>query len=242
MYRVAVCDDEVGTCAQFENVIEEFAQKEGFQAETEGFYSGEALMKSLAEGQHFNLIFLDINLPDISGVEIGRAIRKEMDDERTHIVYVSQEAGYALELFKIRPLDFLVKPVKKEEIEEVLRTSRRLNYQDDQIFMFKQGRQEYFIPYYEILYFFTEGKKISIVCRNPKQDTAYYASMKSLAGKLPEQKFWVIHKSYIVNYSYVVRFAADHVEMLNGDILPISQKHRKSVKEKLMHMREEERL
>lgn len=240
MYRVAICDDEVGTCTQVETVIMEYAQREGFQTETEVFCSGESLKRKLMEGSHYNIIFLDINLPGVSGVEIGEIIRQKMKDEMTHIVYISQQAGYAMELFKVRPLDFLIKPVSKEKIESALQISRKLNSQNSQVFAFQLGKQEFFLPYYEILYFLNEGKKIKVVCKNPKNNASYYGAMKDLEKNLPSRRFWEIHKSYVINSGYVIRFAADEVEMVNGDILPISQKHRKAVKEKVMKMQEDE--
>ncbi|MCR1841073.1 response regulator [Murimonas intestini] len=69
---------------------------------------------SYVQGGHYNIIFLDINLPGVGGVEIGEIIRQKMEDEMTHIVYISQQAGYAMELFKVRPLDFLIKSVNRE--------------------------------------------------------------------------------------------------------------------------------
>ncbi|MDE7311231.1 MAG: GHKL domain-containing protein [Eubacterium sp.] len=68
----------------------------------------------------FDLIFLDIVLDKMNGVEAGRIIREQMEDNTTQIIFISSKENYTLQLFKIRPFDFLVKPVHYEHIEQVM--------------------------------------------------------------------------------------------------------------------------
>lgn len=66
----------------------------------------------ICEGACFDIVFLDIELPKISGIDIGKKIRDEMHDETTKIVYISGKDSYAMGLFDVRPLNFLIKPIK----------------------------------------------------------------------------------------------------------------------------------
>ena len=60
--------------------------------------------------------FLDIQLPDDSGIEIGRFLRKCSTNTNLQIIFISGNPGYAMELFKIRPMDFLIKPFSEKEV------------------------------------------------------------------------------------------------------------------------------
>ena len=60
-----------------------------------------------------------------NGIEIGAFIRDEMGDTDTHIVYISSKQGYAMELFKMQPLEFLVKPISAVQLKEVLERSMK---------------------------------------------------------------------------------------------------------------------
>ncbi|MEL7568552.1 MAG: response regulator [Dehalobacterium sp.] len=80
--------------------------------EIEVFFSGEKLYQFICEGACFDIVFLDIELPKISGIDIGKKIRDEMHDETTKIVYISGKDSYAMGLFDVRPLNFLIKPIK----------------------------------------------------------------------------------------------------------------------------------
>lgn len=234
MYRIAICDHEVGTCGQIEALIIEFAKRQKFIVNTEVFYSGDGIIKSLKSGRHYNIIFLDIIMSRMNGINIGEIIRGEIGNQVTHIVYISRNLDYAADLLKVKPIEFLIKPIRMKDIEKIFHISRQLDRDRIQKFIFQSGKQEFSIPFNEILYFFKECKKVHIIYKTLKVKASYYGSMKSLAGKLPDNQFWVIHKSYIINSEYAIRFASDEVEMINGVILPISQAHRKDVKEKLI--------
>lgn len=121
--RIAVCDDEISTCSEIEQAVLDFAGSRGLQAETEVFYSGEALFPFVSE---YDLIFLDILLFELDGVKLGQKIREELGNERVRIVYISSRESYAMSLFSVRPLDFLIKPVTREKLYGTLDTFLRL--------------------------------------------------------------------------------------------------------------------
>lgn len=120
MYRIAICDDEKSTCGELENYIKHYCGSHFKQAEIGVFYSGEALCEYLKRNEYFELLFLDIELPSINGVDVGQFIRKTLGNEYMDIVYISSKENYAMQLFQYRPLDFLIKPITPETIERIL--------------------------------------------------------------------------------------------------------------------------
>lgn len=87
----------------------------------------------------------------------------------------------------------------------------------------------------DILYFESDGKKVKIVLLD--QTHEFYSKLLEIEEELDNQDFIYIHKSYLVNYYHVIEYQYDHVKMSNKTILPISQQHRKSVRDKLLQRR-----
>ena len=79
------------------------------------------------EKEQYDIIFLDIMLPQMDGVELGSYIRNVKNDNYTQIVYISSETSYAMELFEVRPLNFLIKPLDEKKIQKVLELFLKLN-------------------------------------------------------------------------------------------------------------------
>ncbi|RDU22489.1 LytR/AlgR family response regulator transcription factor [Anaerosacchariphilus polymeriproducens] len=230
MFKIAICDDEQGVCSEIEKMVQEYGHKHFLKIETELFFSGDNL-KSRLENNSFDIIFLDIELSGANGVEIGQYIRHELEDEITKIVFVSAKGKYAMELFKIRPLDFLLKPIPQKSLEETLGEAIYLIRRGNRFFEYRIGKTVYRTPYKDILYFKSEGKKIKIVfVREVKE---FYGKLKQVMKELGTQDFMQIHKSYLVNPNYVVEYKYEWVKMTNNDILTISQANRKKIRDRI---------
>ena len=89
MIRIAICDDETGTCTEIETMILHFAKSHALSIETEVFYSGEAFCRSLRERCLFDLVFLDIQLLQMDGVQVGKQVREQLGNEKISIVFIS---------------------------------------------------------------------------------------------------------------------------------------------------------
>lgn len=208
------------------------------QFEVDVFYSGEELYKYIVKGNFFHLIFLGIEFNNINGIEIGRKIREERNDNITQIVYISVKESYAMKLFDIRPLNFLVKPLKKEKIEMVLKTAIMLIDNENQYFEFMTSRTHIRVPFKDIIYLESNRKKIKIIVKDEEYE--FYGKLIDAMKQLPCRNFFQIHKSYIVNYSYIVSYQYDCIEMINKKVLPISQHNRKFVGDWLIEQKKKE--
>lgn len=239
MLNIAICDDEKEVCAYMEDVLMKIGQAFCQEISIEIFYSGERLCKSLYKGIYYDMIFLDIDLKTMNGIEIGEFIRETIANQSTHIVYISGKDSYAMELFDIRPLNFLIKPLKYEKIQKVFRTALKLiHHNNDLIFEYQKGHCFYRIPLYNILYFESIGKKVRIVMKDGVEE--YYSKLSIIQNQIKGAIFIPIHKSYLVNYDHIIEVQYDKVRISNNVVLPISQRNRKAVRQKLLQIRQSE--
>ncbi len=234
MLKIAICDDDKALCMQLKDMLNEII--ENTDAEIYVFNTGEELCDLLINGSRFDIIFLDIELCEINGVEVGKKIRNELNDELTQIIYISAKDSYAMELFDIRPLNFLVKPLKREKIESVLKTAKKIMLSSNQYYEYKIGNVNFNILISDILYFESSGRKVKIILNDDIKE--YYGKLSEVEEKIKDNDFFFIHKSYFINYNHVIEYAYEYVKMSNNEVLGISQNNRKAVREKLLQKKQ----
>ena len=230
MYRIGICDDDKELCSGLEDQIYRVAGELSIKAEVDVWYTGEGILEDLRKGIHLDMIFLDIELVQKNGIAVGKYIRDEMEDMQTHIVYISAMENYAMQLFKVQPLDFLVKPVSDGQIKEVLLRSIKQRKRSEAFFEFQKGNSVLRISTNDILYFMSMDRKILIVKKDGQEE--FYGKLKSIADNLPSD-FMMIHQSYIVNQMYVSEYTYEWLKMMNDTVINISKPYRKDVRAKI---------
>lgn len=231
MYQIGICDDGENICTSMENMLLQYAGEMKIQIDTKIWYTGEGLRDYLAQGNHLDILFLDIELFKMSGIEVGNYIRNCLDNTGMQIVYISGKASYAQQLFKTQPLDFLIKPISQKQINEVMETAVRMISRKKERLAFQQGKEYYYVPMGDIIYLESKGRKVKAV--TPKTVFEFYGRLKEVKKQLSED-FIVIHQSYVVNKEYIFRYTYEMVELINGTILTISPANRKQVRERIL--------
>jgi DNA-binding LytR/AlgR family response regulator len=231
MYSIGICDDGENVCTSIENMVLRYAEEKKIRIDTNIWYTGEGLRDFLAEGSQIDILFLDIELFKMTGIEVGEYIRNKLDNLGMQIIYISGKPSYAQQLFKTQPLDFLIKPISQIQIDNALDTAIRIIKRKNIKFEFKKGKDYYYIPMGDIIYFVSEGRKVKIM--TSKATYEFYGRLNEVK-KMLSKDFISIHKSYIVNREYIFRYTYETVELVNGTILTISPKNRKSIRENLL--------
>jgi DNA-binding LytR/AlgR family response regulator len=230
--RIAVCDDNEHIGFEIEEYAQKICSVQNIKAETDVYFSGEELCKKLATGECYDLIFLDIEMEKINGIEVGLKIRDVIGDELIPIVYISWNREYALELFKIHPLDFLIKPLTIENVSAVINRYLKITNLRFANFSYKYGHDNYILKLSDIRYFESNDRKIII--HKTTGDDEFYGSLEKIYNdQLKQNNFLYIHKSFIVNYDYVSAFEYEQV-ILNDKqtVLPIAQPKRKEIRQR----------
>lgn len=231
MYEIGICDDGKNVCGSMEKMLMQYAREKEIRINVRIWYTGEELRDYLKTGSHLDILFLDIELYRMTGIEVASYIRNELDNMGLQIVYISGKTSYARQLFKTQPLDFLVKPITQKQINNTIKTAVKIIKRKCERFEFQQGKEHHYIQQGDILYFESNGRKIKIVT---VQDTyEFYGKLNEVEKDLSED-FIEIHKSYIINKEHVMRYTYEMVELENGTKLTISQNKRRQVRERVL--------
>ena len=225
MYKIAVCDDEEAVSEQVTNLIAEWNPA----VDVVCFSSGEALLENY---QSYEAVFLDIDMSGMNGIETGKAIRRL--DKDTKIVYLTAYRDYVSGAFGVHAFQYLLKPVNKKAIWNVL----------EEIFRYMKSAEKKIIldfhtvdgalclPVESIYFFEYENRKIRIVT----DEEQYYMADKigNVAKRMAEFGFSMPHQSFVVNMFHVKNVKNQQIFLDNGMEIPLSQKKQKTWKQELM--------
>lgn len=231
MYSIGICDDERDTCARIADMIYAYDRRNKVGIEVFVWNTGEALYQDMMKNKSIDLLFLDIELVSTNGIQIGRLIRKELENQDISIAYISARSSYAMELFKIHPIDFLIKPVSAQDISDTIDEALRLYSRNNTVFEYRADGYNCKMPYKDIIYFYSENKKINMVTAD--STIQFTGKIKDLAGTVPGN-FIQIHQSYIINMNHMNECSYELVRMNGGAELNISQPYRKQVRKHIM--------
>lgn len=230
MYKVAICDDEFLTCQEIEKIIIENTDVLKTSFDVDVFYTGEALIEHIRCGTSYDFIILDIELTKATGIDVGKYLRDENRNFHTQIIYVSSKETYAMKLFSVQPLDFIVKPVQPEVLIRAINRGFEIIGRSEEFFTCKSGKENISISCKEILYLSSDKRVINIVCRD--ETIEYYGKLSDELKKLPDY-FVQIHNSYIINLNALKLSSNDYVIMNNSDQISISRKYAETFRNRM---------
>lgn len=232
MIKIAIVDDDDYICSQIEKYIMKYNENSIFEFDVSIYNTGEGIYSSCESGEIFDIIFLDIELYQMNGIEVGLFIRNKIKNNATQIIYISGQSGYAEKLFKVRPLDFLRKPISCKDVFAMLSLYIELYGKGSLYFEFCSDRIDHRIQIENIIYFASRGKKITV--KTPYDECEFYGKLDDLQSESFSSGFISIHKSYYVNLLHIVDYQYKKVRLTNGEELKISQNKAKEVRQRLL--------
>ena len=192
MLQIAICDDVVEQTLMLQAYIRDYCEKSHAEYKMHIFVSGEELV---SEVERFDIVFLDIEMPGLDGIETGREIRAK--NCKCRIIMATVMVERMREAFFIEAFRFIVKPFERAEVEEALDACMRRVLGSSNISLFCD-RIEYIIHQSEIRYVVTYDS----YCEYRVKDKVLRSedSLKKLEQTLDRRLFFRINRKYIVNY------------------------------------------
>lgn len=215
--RIGICDDEKELRTSLRRVIEQEAQLNGLEYKVCEYGSGEEMLRAL-EKDAPALLFLDIEMDGIDGMEAARAIRKTRKD--TVIIFVTAYPDFVFQGYEVHAFHYILKPYKEEKIKEVFRMAlEELNLQAEQYYAVEQKSGTLRLRLKEVHYFQSDRKKVTADTENGKIE--FYGKLRDIEAALPNY-FIRIHNRYLVNLNYVTKVESSQC-ICAGEILPVSR-------------------
>lgn len=226
MLRIGICDDIYDARLQLRCQLERILEHKGIPGSFAEFPSGEKLLRFLeTHTGEVDVLFLDMKMMGIDGMETARRIRKSDGD--VGLVFVTSYADRVFEGYAVGAMAYLMKPVKQPQLEEIVdRVLSGLYQKESQTFFCRYGDVTYRIPYSKILYFVSDRRIIT--CVTKEREYIFYDKLDHVAMQVGNA-FVRIHQRYLVHADQVDSISANEVQV-GETALPISR----SLKEKAM--------
>ncbi|WP_179334883.1 LytR/AlgR family response regulator transcription factor [Winogradskyella costae] len=212
------------------NLVESYVEKTPFLELRNKFSSALEAMEAL-KNNPVNLLFLDIQMPDLTGIEFSKMLPKE-----TRVIFTTAFDHYALEGFKVEALDYLLKPFDYAEFLaaankantwfELVKGKRESILSKEKEFLFvKSEYKQLRVKLADVLYF--EGLKdyIKIWLKDNPKPILTLMSLKSLEEELPDTQFMRVHRSFIVSLNNIDVIERSQI-IINQQRITVSEQYK----------------
>lgn len=225
--HIAICDDEELICKDLKNKIIDYEHRYGGEYKISTFFSVQDFLECYQEEQ-IQLVFLDIEFAEqVTGIEAGRIIREELEDFTIQVVYISSQFRYAMQLFRSQPLDFLIKPLKQDDIDSCMEAAKRNFFENSKYFTYFKARNKQYVRCGDILYFQSKMRKIYIHLTSGRI-IEFYGKIQDVKEQLGEN-FVQVHQSIVVNYRHITAAKYGQILLNNDEIIEISRAYRENI-------------
>ena len=214
-YRIAVCDDCAADRSYVQTVVQEWAENEKIDTQLEYFPSAEAFLFCYAEDKNWDILLLDIEMGQMDGVSMAKAVRKE--NETVQIIFISGYSEYIAEGYDVAALHYLLKPIQPEKLKQVLeRAVQKLKKNENAITVECSGEMIR-IPLYEIRYLDVQRNYVTL---HGKQDYTVKRTLAEFEAELDE-RFFRAGRSCILNLTIIKKVTKSEVFLSDGTVLPL---------------------
>lgn len=217
------------------SLIESYVQRVPFLKLTGKYSNALSAMKHIA-GEKVDVLFLDIQMPEVNGMEFARVL-----DDHTRLIFTTAFSEYALEGYKVNAMDYLLKPFSFSDFLTAARKalswfemtggSREPAAEHERVGLFVKSEYKLLhVLYDEILYI--EGLKdyVKIYTESDPKPILSLMSLKSLEEVLPDDRFLRVHRSYIIHTSKISSITKNRIAIGKKQV-PVGETYRKPFRE-----------
>ena len=178
-----------------------------------------------------HLIFLDINMPEVSGISFAKSINKDVK-----IIFTTAYRDFAVEGFELQAVDYLMKPISFDRLLKAVNTyfeihadtndTKNQEFESSSFMFVRADRRMIKVDFESIIYIESYSDYIKIHLANETIVTR--ETISAIEAKLPGKRFLIIHRSYIISLKYIESFTNEEI-VINNTALTISRSYKKDV-------------
>lgn len=234
MLNIAVCDDEVYYREKIEKALREILeQKNVKEYQIDTWKSGEELCEDKERLKEYQIVFLDINMEEMTGLEAADTLRSVNED--VYLVFITAYIDYAVEGYRVEAIRFLLKDMLDRTLPECVDTIlKKMKFSGHkEVFSFMEGERELLV--HKIIYVESERHK-QIFHIQGEQLYSLTGKLEDTQKRLETYGFIRIHKSFLVNIKMIAEVKNYKATLKNGKVLPIPREKFRQVKMQYFEM------
>ena len=223
-YRCLIIDDESPAHKALISHISKFDELE----HSGSAFNGMEAIKLLNEKQ-YDIIFLDINMPVISGVEL-----MELQPNRPLTIVTTAYSDFALSAYQNDAIDYLMKPISLEKFSKAIEkaktyhsgnTIKKETVLTEKTFSYRTNGQMFTMHLSDILYIESLGNYMKLYSKKLKSPVIIYGSLSNIGEEINCSNFIQVHRSFIINTKEITSVTFKSLTLSNGEIIPVGRKY-----------------
>ena len=223
-YRCLIVDDETPAHKALASHIAKFDELE----HSGSAYSGKEALKMLNENQ-YDIMFLDINMPLLSGVEV-----MELQPVRPLTIVTTAYSDFALSAYQNDAIDYLLKPISLEKFTKAIEKAKafrsgqsaKVPDEDNKFITFKVNGENIRMALQSIMYIESTGNYLKIFCDKVKTPVIVYGTLLGISETIGNNAFVQIHRSFIVNTAFIAHIGQSQLNLIDGSMIPVGRKYK----------------
>ena len=216
--KIAICDDEQNQIEYLSGVVSAWTSKNRHVTEIRTYSSAKSFLFDYSEEKDFDILLLDIEMPEMNGVELAKTVRRE--NSTIQIIFITGYYEYFSDGFDVSALHYLIKPADERKLLPVLdRAVGNLTYRQRSVLL-TSSDGDVKVSLADIYY--VESQNVHVAVHTVSGVYRSRISLSKFVEQLDET-FIKVHRSYIVGLKYVKKISRTDITMLNGDLVPISR-------------------
>ncbi len=231
MINIAICDDtEVERKLVYDEVVKFFSKGNELYCIRQ-FNQSKALWYEIEDGCSFDIMFLDIEMPELDGIDLTQKIKEVMP--AALVIFITSYEKYVYESFKVQPYRFIPKRMIGSMLAQALEDSiEYIKKQTGKIYLAKNQKGIEKIPIKNIVYIWHYGK-YAYIEKSDNENIKVRKTLKEIYSELPEEDFEWLDRGCICNLSHIVKIKENYAILSNGEEQQISGERIKDVKDRL---------
>lgn len=232
LVRIAICDDEKEAVMLHEKIIKESLPSCGIAYEIAAYTCSSNLLSDITEdGFFYDLILLDIEMPDVTGMELAGKIKPFLPNIK--VIFITSHMEYAIDAFELSIFRYVPKNDLENRLKAaVLDAAKLIELEAGKEYVIQAAGRMEKIPYKDIFYIQRDGGKNAVIY-SPVGLSKVRKSLQQVFAELDASEFIFIDRGCIVNIIQIMKVADGMAFLKNGEALPISRSHLQEVKRQI---------
>ncbi len=216
-YKIAICDDEQNQIEYITSIVASWSAHEGHNCEIRTFASAEAFLFEYEDDKTYDILLLDVEMQNITGIELAKRIRK--DNSNAEIIFITSHFEFIGEGYEVDALHYLLKPISADKLMQVLnKAAEKLSVEPPSVVISCEGET---VKLYESDILYVESFLHYIVIHTKDKEYKIKENISVFENNVSDD-FYRIHRSYLVSLKHITRISRTFVNIGNTE-LPLSR-------------------
>lgn len=231
-YKIAICDDEISDIHILERHLVNYQMMNDVDFDISTYTSSSEFVAKYNQQGLFDLLFLDVEMPEINGIEVAEKIRA-LPDRNLQIIYISYYPGYMRDSFHVHAYNYLEKPITTQALYPAIDQFLREQYNNTSTKLSISAKESVFLvdtnDIISVRVKKKESKTVIFQLSSRTLETAAY--LKDYEDFLTENGFVYVYRGIMVNSQFIYQIEQNEIHLINGETYPLSRRYERKLRE-----------